>query len=276
MSRLQPHPRRHGLLELGVIEAAEDASTRPPASDPAVTSAPARSRSARFAHGLESCRRADRLPRAPAPGRAGTRRGGVLHGRQRRALPGGRRGARDPRARAWPSTSTASLPRWRSGSTRSGASGPRTTSTSTAGSCARRPTCGSGSRPTSCPGARTGSRTCSSRASGTTWSARCTSCATVAGHRGLLVWGRGESPERVWRRYFETVAESARSGLYDIVAHPDLVKVWGDRGRGRTRTCALLRARRRGVRGGRRRGRGSTAGLRKPVGELYPRARTWR
>jgi histidinol-phosphatase (PHP family) len=41
------------------------------------------------------------------------------------------------------------------------------------------------------------------------------------------VWGTGESPERVWRRYFETVAESARSGLYDIIAHPDLVKVWG-------------------------------------------------
>lgn len=41
------------------------------------------------------------------------------------------------------------------------------------------------------------------------------------------VWGAGESAERVWRRYFETVAESARSGLYDIVAHPDLVKVWG-------------------------------------------------
>ncbi len=41
------------------------------------------------------------------------------------------------------------------------------------------------------------------------------------------VWGAGESPERVWRRYFETIAESARSGLYDIVAHPDLVKVWG-------------------------------------------------
>jgi histidinol-phosphatase (PHP family) len=41
------------------------------------------------------------------------------------------------------------------------------------------------------------------------------------------VWGAGESPERVWRRYFDTVAESARSGLYDIIAHPDLVKVWG-------------------------------------------------
>jgi histidinol-phosphatase (PHP family) len=41
------------------------------------------------------------------------------------------------------------------------------------------------------------------------------------------VWGAGESPERIWRRYFETIAESARSGLYDIIGHPDLVKVWG-------------------------------------------------
>jgi histidinol-phosphatase (PHP family) len=41
------------------------------------------------------------------------------------------------------------------------------------------------------------------------------------------VWGAGESADRVWRRYFETVAESARSGLYDIIGHPDLVKIWG-------------------------------------------------
>jgi histidinol-phosphatase (PHP family) len=41
------------------------------------------------------------------------------------------------------------------------------------------------------------------------------------------IWGAGESAEKVWRRYFETVAESARSGLYDIISHPDLVKVWG-------------------------------------------------
>ena len=41
------------------------------------------------------------------------------------------------------------------------------------------------------------------------------------------IWGSGESAERIWRRYFETVAESARSGLYDIIGHPDLVKVWG-------------------------------------------------
>jgi histidinol-phosphatase (PHP family) len=41
------------------------------------------------------------------------------------------------------------------------------------------------------------------------------------------VWGAGESAEKIWRRYFETIAESARSGLYDIIGHPDLVKVWG-------------------------------------------------
>jgi histidinol-phosphatase (PHP family) len=85
------------------------------------------------------------------------------------------------------------------------------------------------------------------------------------------VWGRGESAERVWARYFETLAEAARSGLYDIMAHPDLVKVWGgDRPRpeGDLRRYyepaveAFLDA---GVAV-----EVSTAGLRKPVGELYP------
>ncbi len=41
------------------------------------------------------------------------------------------------------------------------------------------------------------------------------------------VWGRGDRADRVWQRYFETLAQAARSGLYDIMAHPDLVKVWG-------------------------------------------------
>jgi histidinol-phosphatase (PHP family) len=85
------------------------------------------------------------------------------------------------------------------------------------------------------------------------------------------VWGTGESPERVWRRYFETVAESARSGLYDIIAHPDLVKVWGratpqpdtDLRRYYEPTVeAFLDA---GVAV-----ELSTAGWRKPVGEQYP------
>jgi histidinol-phosphatase (PHP family) len=85
------------------------------------------------------------------------------------------------------------------------------------------------------------------------------------------VWGAGESPERVWRRYFETVAESARSGLFDIVAHPDLVKVWGERAPrpdGDLRYFyepAVEAFAEAGVAV-----EVSTAGLRKPAGEIYP------
>jgi histidinol-phosphatase (PHP family) len=41
------------------------------------------------------------------------------------------------------------------------------------------------------------------------------------------IWTQTASAEQVWRRYFETLAEAAQSGLFDILAHPDLVKVWG-------------------------------------------------
>lgn len=85
------------------------------------------------------------------------------------------------------------------------------------------------------------------------------------------VWGAGESAERVWRRYFETVAESARSGLYDIIAHPDLVKVWGrdaprpDGDLRRYYEPAVEAFADAGVAV-----ELSTAGWRKPVGEQYP------
>jgi histidinol-phosphatase (PHP family) len=85
------------------------------------------------------------------------------------------------------------------------------------------------------------------------------------------VWRHETSAERVWKRYFETVAESALTGLYDIIAHPDLVKIWGS-GRPLPDTDprryyepaveAMLDA---GVAM-----EVSTAGLRKPVGEIYP------
>lgn len=42
------------------------------------------------------------------------------------------------------------------------------------------------------------------------------------------VWGSGRSAEEIWREYFLTLGEAARSGLFDILAHPDLVKVWGN------------------------------------------------
>jgi histidinol-phosphatase (PHP family) len=41
------------------------------------------------------------------------------------------------------------------------------------------------------------------------------------------VWASGASPDRVWRRYFELLGEAARTRMYDVMAHPDLVKVWG-------------------------------------------------
>jgi histidinol-phosphatase (PHP family) len=85
------------------------------------------------------------------------------------------------------------------------------------------------------------------------------------------VWRRGESPERLWRRYFEWVAEAARSGLFDVMAHPDLVKVHGA---GRPRPDGdLRRYYEPAVEAFAEAGvavETSTAGLRKPVGELYP------
>jgi histidinol-phosphatase (PHP family) len=40
------------------------------------------------------------------------------------------------------------------------------------------------------------------------------------------VWSTGCGAEEIWRRYFQTLGEAARSGLFDVLAHPDLVKVW--------------------------------------------------
>jgi histidinol-phosphatase (PHP family) len=90
-------------------------------------------------------------------------------------------------------------------------------------------------------------------------------------HEGWDAWERQGDADEVWRRYFEALAECARSGLFDVLAHPDLVKVWG---RGRPlperdprhfyepAVEAIAEA-----------GMAveiSTAGLRKPVGEIYP------
>src|SRR4029077_4770874 len=35
--------------------------------------------------------------------------------------------------------------------------------------------------------------------------------------------------EKSWRLYFETLAAAARSGLFDSLSHPDLVKIFGER-----------------------------------------------
>ena len=89
-------------------------------------------------------------------------------------------------------------------------------------------------------------------------------------HDGYDIW-ETSSPDEVWTRYFETLGEAAASGLFDVLAHPDLVKVWGSarpdppRPRREYYELALERIAAADVAI-----EVSTAGLRKPVGEMYP------
>lgn len=70
--------------------------------------------------------------------------------------------------------------------------------------------------------------------------------------------------EEAWRRYFDRLEAAARSGLFDSLSHPDLVKIFGDRAEFDYGPVAAAIAD-AGVAV-----EVSTAGLRKPVGELYP------
>jgi len=85
------------------------------------------------------------------------------------------------------------------------------------------------------------------------------------------VWNSGRSPDHVWRTYFEWLGELAATGMYDILAHPDLVKHWGrerpwpDRDLRYYYDIAMERIAESGIAV-----EVSTAGLRKPVGEIYP------
>jgi histidinol-phosphatase (PHP family) len=84
------------------------------------------------------------------------------------------------------------------------------------------------------------------------------------------VWRDGD-PDRVWRRYFELLGEAARTGLYDVLAHPDLVKVWGDEARVPARDLRFYyEVAMDGIAESDVAIEVSTAGLRKPVGEIYP------
>jgi histidinol-phosphatase (PHP family) len=85
------------------------------------------------------------------------------------------------------------------------------------------------------------------------------------------VWADRSDPDKVWSRYFEALAEAARSGLFDVLGHPDLVKVWGgerptpDRDPRFFYEPAIEAIAEAGVAV-----EVSTAGLRKPVAEIYP------
>lgn len=85
------------------------------------------------------------------------------------------------------------------------------------------------------------------------------------------VWERIGDADELWRLYFEWIAEVARSGLFDILSHPDLVKMWGENRPLPERDPrfyyepAVAAIEETGIAV-----EVSTAGLRKPVGEMYP------
>ncbi len=89
-------------------------------------------------------------------------------------------------------------------------------------------------------------------------------------HEDYDAWRRAE-PDEVWSAYFDTLGAAAASGLFDILAHPDLVKVWGSerplpsRERRAFYDLAIER-----IAESELAIEVSTAGLRKPVGEIYP------
>ena len=90
-------------------------------------------------------------------------------------------------------------------------------------------------------------------------------------HPGYDVWEGVGDPDEIWRRYFEMLAELVRTGLFDVLAHPDLVKIWGARRPAPKRdprhyyepAIEAIAEAAIAV-------EVSTAGLRKPVAELYP------
>jgi histidinol-phosphatase (PHP family) len=90
-------------------------------------------------------------------------------------------------------------------------------------------------------------------------------------HPDYDVWDTARDPDVVWRRYFELLGEAARSGMYDILAHPDLVKMWGgQRPRPEGDLRRFYEIAMDGIAESGIAVEVSTAGLRKPVGELYP------
>ncbi len=82
--------------------------------------------------------------------------------------------------------------------------------------------------------------------------------------------GTATATEEIWTAYWQAYERCIASGLFDFVAHPDLVKKFGHRPPGDLRrfyepAVAAAAAGNIAV-------EVSTAGLRKPVGELYPAA----
>jgi histidinol-phosphatase (PHP family) len=85
------------------------------------------------------------------------------------------------------------------------------------------------------------------------------------------VWNSARSADHVWKTYFTWLGELAASGMYDVLAHPDLVKHWGrerpwpEKDLRYYYDLAMEQIAESGIAV-----EVSTAGLRKPVGEIYP------
>ncbi len=78
----------------------------------------------------------------------------------------------------------------------------------------------------------------------------------------------GRDLRALWERYFDLLGEAAESGLFDVLAHPDLIKKFGFRPEGDVHH--LYRACLDRIAGSGTVMEVNTAGLRKPVKEIYP------
>ncbi len=84
----------------------------------------------------------------------------------------------------------------------------------------------------------------------------------------------GRDLEQAWCDYFALVARSAETGLFDIIGHPDLIKKFGHRPpRNNPRVADAMEAMLQAVKRAGCALEISSAGLRKPVGEIYPHPR---
>ncbi len=85
------------------------------------------------------------------------------------------------------------------------------------------------------------------------------------------IWESVGDADKVWELYFGALAGAALSGLFDVLAHPDLVKIWGggrpmpERDPRFYYEPAVEAIEESGIAV-----EVSTAGLRKPVREIYP------
>ncbi|CFY06444.1 Histidinol phosphate phosphatase, HisJ [Syntrophomonas zehnderi OL-4] len=75
--------------------------------------------------------------------------------------------------------------------------------------------------------------------------------------------------DAVYARYTEVLIDMIQSGLFDIVGHLDLVKIWGDRPR-RKKSASYMQPVLNVIHQANMAVEINSAGLRKPVGELYP------